>query len=233
MNLENIISSRMILGVRAPSMIALLLLFACAAQTDSITEKSGKKSEAEIVSMENGQISTKTSKIPLDSVSRIVFSSEPLAAKDSGLVFLDGSRLSGIVRKREKDSLVFRSSAFGEMKVPSSLIAGEYFAQGPSAPEKDAKIPMIKTADGRLLTGKILWHDDKSTGIMTGKGLEKIEGGSIDLILFSAPASARKIELRNGDIVNFPVKFDGKKLIFTFNGTNLEISISSLSVLNN
>ncbi|HOK04624.1 MAG TPA: hypothetical protein P5270_01275 [Victivallales bacterium] len=208
--------------------IYFTLLFT--AYTDEIFLKEDKSIKSKILAISKNEIIIENTKIQIPAVKRCVFDAFKVASKDTGLILDDGTILSGIVLKRENKEVYLRSTSFGLLKINEEKVAAEYFNGYKDLPAlKD--FPCTIDKGNNKFVGKILWTDSNTTGVMTESGLKKIPTPELLYIARQNFKREKKIILRNGDIINFPVEFTGGKVKFNF-ANGLELQLSAISEIN-
>ncbi len=130
-----------------------------------------------------------------------------VASKPYGIILRDGSRISGVLRDKDKDNLHFRSTTFGLIKVPKSEVAG-YFYQGVRTPvlETLPTHPCVITRSGKIETvRKVLWADQMTAAVLSAKGMRKYGADELSYVVVTPFALQSAVILRNGDVLNMPI----------------------------
>ncbi len=216
---------------RGPRHLLLAIAILCSSlhlSADEIVLQNSGTAKTRILSIKGDQLSAESGSFPTSSLISCSFDAFPVAAKESGIVLADGTRLSGIIRERKDGSISFRSTTFGILEMKEEEISIEYRAWKEAGYPADTA-PCAIDVSGKVHKGRILWSDEKSTGVMTPEGIRKIPAPEIAAVVRRKNAAASRIVLRNGDVVNWKPDFAGSTLKFLFNGRKLETPLSSAS----
>lgn len=195
----------LLLGIRLPA-------------TDKIILKNASKT-AKISKMTDKTVVAGGKSIPLGNVKEIIFGASELPAKKSGVMLKNGTLLSGVIRKLDKKEISFRSTSFGLIKIPLDQVSALFYVDIDSAIKnlnKMQKFPAIMQSTGTQLTGKILWCDMKSAGILSTSGLKKIPSDKLGLVCYAKFNDQAPVILRNGDKLPLPQKINGNSLTYSF-----------------
>ena len=203
--------------------VFLLLAFAASSATptllaDFVSSSDGDLKDVSVSSIDEKSVSLSDGRrIDLTKVSHIEFPAFDIPAKPTGVILKDGSILNGLVRGRTGNSLLFRSTSLGILEMQPSCVAG-YIYDRPSFASLDAaKLPQAPCAiqkDGSAVQGKILWSDEKSAGVMSSEGLVKLEASTLACVLEAPFEKGAQAILRNGDVLNGQLHFQGDSLTF-------------------
>ncbi len=196
---------------------SLLVLFPQAQRAeDVIVMKSGNQKKGNVENFGNGTLVFDGREMPFAEIASVTLDEFEVPAKPRGLVLRDGSRLNGDF-KRTKETTVLRSPSLGTVEIGNSDIAVIYFSpnfENSAIPDSVHFPALIKTDMKTVVSGKILWSDSKSAGILGKDGLVKIKADEIYCVCYSRPKDNERIVLRNGDVINAPGSF--KENIYTF-----------------
>ena len=199
--------------------VLVILFTAYSLSADQVILNNGKQESLNISKISAAAITGSGKSVPLSKIKGINFSSSELPAKKTGIIFKDGSLLTGVIRKTNKKEIVFRSTAFGVITLPLSDIAAIFY-QGTGLAIKSInklrKFPVIIQLSGTELTGKRLWCDLKSAGILTKSGLKKILAENLALVCYAKSDDKSQVTLRNGNKLPKPQSQNGTSLKFRF-----------------
>jgi hypothetical protein len=199
--------------------IIAIFMVAGILNADIILLNNGKKTSISISRITATEVLGNGKKIKLSDVKEILFAATELPAKNSGVILKNGSLLTGIIRKLDKNELSFRSTAFGLLKLPVGDIAALFFVGTETVLKNLKKVkayPSIVETGGTEMTGKILWCDLKSAGILTTSGLKKVPAENLALLCYSKFNDKTKVILRNGDKLPEPQSLNGTSVKFSF-----------------
>jgi|GEM_PF-2600992 hypothetical protein len=201
----------------------LLLTLACAlplhADTVLLRDPSVQRHTAIQHVGEDGVVMADETVIPWADVRRVVFDRFAVPAKSSGLLLVNGTLLNGYIRKREAAFMEFRSASLGALNIPLEAIAAVYYAGRENLPARlpQPREPIWIDRLGAQHTGKVLWFDAETIGVIGSEGLERIPVQRVNVLVLqrvSVPREAR-LRLRNGDGFIGPFRFDGEHMVFT------------------
>lgn len=176
----------------------------------------------------------KQQSIPLQNISHIEFDAYTVIAKTSGIILKDGTRLCGLIRKVE-ENVEFRSTSLGRQIIPADDIAVFYYDAYQNICNVLEKYTdkCVVEKSGDLHKGKILWADSLSCGIMTSKGLRKIDASDLAFVrFFSSNNKKQTCQLRNGDILNTIDSFNGTSITVITGKRKYKVPIKAISKLN-
>lgn len=153
----------------------------------------------------------------------------PVPAKSTGVVLKDGTRLSGVLRKHTKESTLVRTTSLGLLEFKRSEIAALFFADDfAKRVVRSMKDPVVIKRDGAVLSGKILWVTDASTGIKTKDGLKRINASDMAALYYAPFPSVKKLVLRNGDVINAQVDYKDTHVEVTIGGVTRKLSLRAI-----
>lgn len=197
-----------------------------------ITKENSILENQTIKAIHNDVITLQDSKtLKINEIKTIKFDRFLVAAKPSGIIMKDGTKLSGIM-KEMGERIIFRSTSLGDIDLEPQEIAIVYY--DPAFQTKTDIFPSVQDKSNKFFPGKIMWSDNKSTGVMTQEGLKKIERVNIACIHYSPlPAETEhKLLLRNGDIINLPTKFKADQVCFTIKDKEYQIPLKAVKTIN-
>jgi hypothetical protein len=198
---------------------------------DSVVTDSGTKNNVSVISIDkqNAVMSDK-SKVPVKSIKSIEFDSFNVCSKPYGVILKDGSRISGLLVKKDKESIQFRSTTFGLIQIKKSSIAGYFYEVFSEKQLKDIPVtPAVVTKSGNIVEArKVLWADQKTAAIFSKKGMKKYKAEELSCVVVSAFPKSEKVKLRNGDVLNMNIDFSGKELKFKLDGNDKSVELKAV-----
>lgn len=205
--------------------LTVVVLFVCSeiSATDKIVLKNGVKT-ASITKLTKSAVMADGKSIPFNNIKEIIFSASELPAKNSGIILKNGTLISGVIRKLDKKEVSFRSTTFGLIQIPFNQVAAIFYVDTDSAINylnKMKEFPAIMQSTGTQLTGKIMWCDMKSAGILTKSGLKKIPADKLGLVCYSKFNDKSQVVLRNGDKLPSPQQINGNLLKYSYGNVSL------------
>ena len=225
---------KQVYSVSALSAIACLSLICTAVSADTVTGEENAKGTVQSVT--GSEVKLKEGKsLPLAKVKKIEFESSAVAAKDSGVILKDGTKLTGVFRDSPTDGQSFRSTALGILKLKTDDIAAVFYDSeflGKLASDKNLAAPLVIDRKGVVYAGKIMWSDTKSAGVKTAEGLKKIPIEDLSVVYYSAFNPAPSVLLRNGDIINLEKEFKGESIAVTFGDRKIDIPVKAIKEIN-
>ncbi|MEI6425316.1 MAG: hypothetical protein WCP55_24105 [Lentisphaerota bacterium] len=218
--------------VHVLSAVACMLLFSGSVAADSVTGEENANGTVQSITATEVKLKEGQS-IPVIKVRKIEFDSFLVAAKESGVILKDGTRLTGIFRDTPEGQ-VFRSTALGPIKLKTEEIAivfndTEFLGK---IPGKELAPPVVIDTKGNIISGKIMWADSKSTGIKTSEGLKKVPVEEISLVCYAAFKPGMSLLLRNGDIINLEREFKGESVSAKIGDRKFDIPLKSIKEIN-
>ena len=217
--------------------ISILLTISTATlSADSVTTSLGQRENVTValIDKQNITLADKT-KIPLNSVKSINFSNFMVISKPYGVILSDGSRFSGILRKKETDHILFRSTTLKEIMIPKSSIAG-FFYQGLdtiSLKSLPKSLPCVITKTKKIIPArKILWADQNSAAILGQNGMKKFTADELAYVISSNFSPKKNITLRNGDVLNMPINWNGRKFRIPLVGKTFTLPLTTIKKVN-
>lgn len=225
-------------GVRNLSMALALCAAALPLRADTVFKADGSEAKGVLVSSiseSEVKLSGGGDPVELAQVKVIEFDAPDVPAKPMGVILKDGTILNGILKSVEKDKITFRATTFGLMEIPLDFLAGVYYdRQALDKLDLNAvKPPCAIYKDGTSVSGKLMWADEKSAGIMTGEGLKRLDSGTLACALYMPFDQRRKLVLRNGDVVNVRPLFQGEGMTIKFGtGAVRALKVKALRKLN-
>ncbi len=219
------LSLKNVLGMTA---LAVSALFRMDAVADTITGEENAKGTVQSITASEVKLKEGQA-IPLAKVKKIEFDSFLVAAKESGVILKDGTKLTGIF-KDSPDGQIFRSTVLGPIKLKTEDVAvifndSEFLDKLSS---KELAAPFVIDKKGNVMAGRIMWSDAKSTGVKTSDGLKKVPVEEISVVCYSAFKAAPAVLLRNGDIINLAREFKGDSMSVTLGDKKYDIPVKSI-----
>jgi len=214
--------------IHALSAAACMFVFRGTAAADSVTGEENAKGTVQSVTASEVKMKEGQS-IPIAKVKKIEFDAFVVAAKESGVILKDGTKLTGILRDTPEGQ-VFRSTVLGPVKLKTEDIAvifndSEFLGK---LSEKESVPPLVIDKKGTVLPGRIMWSDAKSTGVKTSEGLKKVLVEEISVVCYSAFKKAPSVLLRNGDIINLAREFKGESISVTLGEKKIDIPLKAI-----
>jgi len=208
--------------------VVCLLSFCLSSMADTVTGDESVKGSVQSISPTEVKMKEGKS-LPLAKVKKIEFDSFVVAAKESGIILKDGTRLTGIFRETP-DGQVFRSTTLGPIKLKTEDIAAIFYDSTflPRLSDKASVPPFVIDRKGNTMAGKIMWSDTKSTGVKTSEGLKKVLIEDISIICYAAFKPAPAVLLRNGDIINLGKEFKGESMSVSLGDKKFDIPIKAI-----
>jgi hypothetical protein len=165
-------------------------------------------------------------RIALGKAVRLRLDRFPVAPQPQGVLLRDGTRLGGTIRAWG-DPLRFRSVALGEIEIPRADLAAIWRGTG-SRPFDPAAAPLATEIAGPVHRGRVLWADGTSVGVRTEEGLQRIPMERIAHVLLVPAAATRAVVLRNGDIVNLPLTWQGDHAIVKYRDREIRLPLAAI-----
>jgi len=142
----------------------------------------------------------------------IVFDAGPVVAKPQGIVLIDGSVLSGVVRSVGPGEIRFRSTSLGLLALPLSRVAAMY--QGAPPLTKEIRTgrngrPRIVRRTGEDMEGDLFAGAAGHVVLRTERGMEKVAWENLAFVALNPAQDAPALFLRNGDRIALPVRWQG------------------------
>lgn len=197
-----------------------------------ITKENSIFENQTIKAIHNDIITLQDSKtLKINEIKTIKFDIFLVAAKPSGIIMKDGTKLNGII-KEMGERITFRSTSLGDIDLDPQEIAIVYY--DPAFQTKSDIFPSVQDKSNKFFSGKIMWSDNKSTGVMTQEGLKKIDRANIACIHYSLLTSEteQKLVLRNGDIINLQAEFKADMVSFTMKNKEYQILLKAVKTIN-
>ena len=217
--------------------ISILLTISTAIlSADSVTTALEQRKDVTVTLIDkyNIMLADKTA-IPMNTVKSINFSNFMVISKPYGVILRDGSRLSGVLRKKETNHILFRSTSLKEIMIPKSSIAGFFYQGLDTIPLKalPRNIPCVITKTKKIIPArKILWADQNSAAILGKNGMKKFTADELAYVISSNFSPKKNIILRNGDVLNMPIDWNGKKFSMQLIGKPLTLPITTIKKVN-
>ncbi len=189
---------------------------ACPLFADFVSSSDGDLKDVSVSSFDGKSVALSDGRrLDASKVRFIEFSAFEVPAKPSFVILKDGSLFNGLLKGKSAEALSFRSTSLGPLELPASSVAA-YVYDGESFAALDAaKLPpppCVVQKDGSASQGKILWADGASAGVMSPDGLLKLEASSLACVLYAPYAKGAQALLRNGDVLNGKLSFQGDSL---------------------
>ena len=214
----------------------LLAISSATLSADSVTTslEQRKNVNVTLIDKQNITLADKT-KISMSIVKSITFSDFMIISKPYGVILSDGSRFSGVLRKKETDHILFRSTSLKEIRIPKSSIAG-FFYQGLdtiSLKSLPKNLPCVITKTNKIIPArKILWADQNSAAILGKDGMKKFKADDLAYVITSRFSLKKNIILRNGDLLNMPIDWSGKKFRIQLVGKTFNLPLTTIKKVN-
>lgn len=221
---------------RATGRFAAILLAALAfqAQADTVTLRNGKTvTDVTVTGMDAKKVALTDGKgLDRGSVATIVRDAYTIPHMPGEVVLRDGSRVAGAVRNFKSGVLQVRTLSFGQLGVPLAQIAALRYGGAsphslPDAPA-DGEAATAVRRDGTQVSGKVMWADSASVGLLAKSGLMRIPSEEL-LGVVMAPAKPRVVlVLRNGDRFTVVRKVEGDVFTVDLAGSSQTVSLSAV-----
>lgn len=199
---------------------------------DKVFTSKGVK-DISITQITDSEIIGGETKIALNSVKKVERDLFDLYRVKTGMILKDGSILNGSILEKKRKDYTFRSNTFGVIKFSSDDLGGLFFDRELMDKYLGArkKSCIVNTA-GDILTGKVLWSDAKTSAVLTRKGMKKLNADEIAFTLLVPVEHKDRLILRNGDVLNMNVSYQGEKFSVELFGKKYSLSINSLKKIN-
>jgi hypothetical protein len=195
-------------GVRAPRVVAALLLVACiplAAADAHVLAGDGAQHQG-IITSDGRSLNVGTASIPLDRLVAARFNAGVVSDVDQGVVLTDGDVVAGVVVGLQSEKIELASDRFGSRTLPVTGVAALILAPQPlTALSRIAGEP----AGGRLLNGDhlagtVTFLNPAAAGINNGKRIVELPRERLALVrtgtAIAAPTGAvQRVRLITGE----------------------------------
>ena len=215
------------------SMIFCMIVAFCASIAGiggTVILKDGKTlTDVTLEGITTDMIKVSGKEIPRDTVKKLETRKFDVPAKPMWIVLADGTVLNGLLGKFSPEKVTFYSVICGALEIPVEKVAVLITAGTmPTVLPKGIESPTVLQQAGGKVSGKVMWADSKSIGLMTNDGLKKLERQQLGPLVFKSVSLAENVTLRNGDRLNGVSEANGTRMKVNVLDQKYEISIWSL-----
>ena len=215
------------------SMLILTGCLTCSTLPGDVVQVNGaNRTGTQVEEITETEVVLNGERLPRSGISSFHFSSVELPQGRTGILLKNGTRLSGSLLERSKKQVVFYSVTAGELDIAMTDIAGFFYEPEDEWRKKKAAIPGLMTRTGEVVPARrILWADMDSAAVLTENGLQRFPAYSVSRVWWAETKAPPFLQLRNGDILNVPVSFEGKQFRFTLLGKEHRLTLQAVRTI--
>ncbi len=173
----------------------------------------------EVTAIHPAEIVTESETFPMSAVSAVTFQRFEIPRGRAGVILQDGTRLSGGILERGREKVRFYSVTAGLLDIPMTDLAGVFYEPADAWRQAEAAIPGLVTRSGEVIAARrVLWADAESVALLTEDGVRRFPAATVSRVWWSRASAGERVRLRNGDVINSPLQFQGKQIAYTLFG---------------
>ena len=100
-----------------------------------------------------------------------------------------------------------------------SALAGVFYEPADQWRAVEEAVPGLVTRSGEVIAARrVLWADEESVALLTEAGMRRFPADTVSRVWWTRAPAREQLLLRNGDVINSAVLFQGKKIQYTLLG---------------